>query len=95
MNLITMYLFSNLGGLVFVEGGNHSIATGMIIGEGTLVPQSVYDISSLLDKVKCDGVNYISLETNEILAPVTDVRIGSIFEIGKLIKKHNILPMHI
>lgn len=52
-------------------------------------------MSFLLDKIKCDGVNYISLDTNKILAPVTDVRIGAIFEIGRLIKKHNTLPMHI
>lgn len=82
-------------GIVFVEGGNHSIASGIICGEGTLVPNNVYDMSSLLSKMKCDGRYYISTETNQIIASVDDIRIAAVFEIGRLLKKHNIMPMHI
>lgn len=82
-------------GLVFVEGGNHSIASGIISGEGTLIPNNVYDMSDILNKIKCDGINYISIEDNQIINSVYDIRIAAVFEIGRLLKKHNIMPMHI
>lgn len=82
-------------GIAFVEGGNHSIATGIIVGEGTVIPDAVYDVGFLLDEMMCDGENYICLKTNKILSPVNYIHIGAIFEIGRLLKKHNILPMQI
>lgn len=82
-------------GIVIVNGGNHSISTGIICGEGTLVPTEVYDLSSLLNEVKTDGENYILIKNNQILDSVYDVRTAAVFEIGRLLQKHNIIPMHI
>lgn len=82
-------------GIVFVNSGNHSIATGILEGEGTLTPTNVYDMGSILDKIKCDGNNYILINSNEIIEQVRDVRIAAIFEIGRLLRKNNIVPMKI
>jgi hypothetical protein len=80
-------------GIVFVGGGNHSIAAGIIAGEGILRPKEVIDMSSVFDQVKCDGKHYIDRKTGEIMEAVTDENIAALFEIGRLIGKHKIQPM--
>lgn len=82
-------------GIAFVNGGNHSISVGIINGEGTLVPKDVYDMSFLLEQVKCDGENYILIENNEVLDTVNDIRIAAVFEIGRILHRNKIIPMHI
>lgn len=82
-------------GLAFVDGGNHSISVGIINGEGTLEPTDVYDMSFLLEKVKCDGENYILIESNQILDSVNSVRRAAVFEIGRILHRNNIIPMHV
>lgn len=82
-------------GIAFVNGGNHSISVGIINGEGTLMPTDVYDMNFLLEKVRCDGKNYILIETNEVLDSVNDIRIAAVFEIGRILHRNKIIPMHI
>jgi hypothetical protein len=82
-------------GIAFVNGGNHSISVGIINGEGTLVPKDVYDMSFLLEKVKCNGEHYILIENNEVLDTVNDIRIAAVFEIGRILHRNKIIPMHI
>lgn len=82
-------------GIPFVDGGNHSIATGIITGEGTLKPKYVCDMGKLLDLVNCDGKHYRSSQNNKVLDIVRDAKIAALFEIGRLMRKHNIVPMAI
>lgn len=72
----------------FVTRGNHSIAAGILAGEGRLVPDTVYDMGFLLDEVRCDGQFYRCTRTGNILAPMSDPRIGAVFEIGRLLQQH-------
>ena len=73
----------------FVAGGNHSITAGILAGDGHLRPESVYDMSFLLDAIRCDGLHYRDAQTNTELAPVTDVRRAAVFEIGRLMVQTN------
>lgn len=79
-------------GIAFVAGGNHSLTAGIVAGEGELVPEAVYDMSAMLDKVRCDGRNYHEAATGRKIAPVSDLRIAAVFEIGRLMMAHGVVP---
>ncbi len=69
----------------FVTGGNHSIAAGILAGEGSLIPHRVYDFDFIFDCVTCDGREYRFGGSREKMVPVKDVRRAAVFEIGRLI----------
>jgi hypothetical protein len=74
-------------GIPFVGGGNHSIAAGILAGEGKIVPTEVHDMSAIFRIVACDGMDYIDKRDGNKIAPVGDPRIAAIFEIGRLMHK--------
>lgn len=74
-------------GIPFVGGGNHSIAAGVIAGEGKVVPTEVHDMSAIFKVVVCDGMDYIDKRDGSRIAPVNDPRIAAIFEIGRMMRK--------
>jgi len=85
-------------GIAWVNGGNHSIAVGIIQG-GQLIPDHYYEISEVYKHVKCDGKNFIRTRTsfiidNQILAPVTNIEFAAIFEIGRLLVEKGISFVH-
>lgn len=69
--------------LAFVRGGNHSIASGILAGEGELIPATVYDMSYLLDIISTDG--YYWYMNGQICERVSDYRTAAFFEIGRLL----------
>lgn len=71
--------------LGFVHGGNHSIATGIIKGEGTIRAEVTYDISRIYEYVSCDGVHYRRREDQTVVSDVKNVEFAAIFEIGRLL----------
>lgn len=82
-------------GIAFVHGGNHSIAAGIVGGEGVLRPKEVLDMGSMLDLVQCDGKNYHSKQDGQVLDSVNDEKIAALFEVGRLMRHHGITPMAI
>lgn len=67
----------------FVRGGNHSITAGILAGEGTLIPDHVYDMSYLFALIRSDGVHwFIEGQKTE---PVRSWRSAAVFEIGRLL----------
>lgn len=82
-------------GIAFVHGGNHSIAAGIVGGEGVLRPKGVYDMSGLLDLVQCDGKHYRLKQDNNVLDTVHDHKIAALFEVGRLMQRHGVTPMAI
>lgn len=70
----------------FVASGNHSIAAGILAGEGSVVPDDVYDMSFLLDELSCDSRVFSSPGTKKIISPTPDARIGAVFEMGRLVR---------
>lgn len=77
-------------GLCLVSSGNHSIASGIIQGEGQIKTDRIYDISKIYEHVFCDGINYIRTKDNSIISSVDDVEMAAIFEIGRLMKDNSI-----
>ena len=69
----------------FVRGGNHSITAGILAGEGTLIPEHVYDMSWLFELVRTDGNHwFIGDQKVEV---VKSCRSAAVFEIGRLFTK--------
>ena len=69
----------------FVRGGNHSITAGILAGEGTLIPEHVYDMSWLFELVRSDGnLWFIGYQKVEV---VKSCRSAAVFEIGRLFTK--------
>ncbi|MGQ7889271.1 DUF6710 family protein [Paenibacillus sp. WC2504] len=71
-------------GIVWVRGGNHSIATGILQGVGTIKPDSTYDMKELYNHIYTDGISYFRKSDDSIIAAVEDVEFAAIFEIGRL-----------
>ena len=72
-------------GIAFVTGGNHSIAAGILAGEGSVTATEVMDACSVFETIACDGRAYRSTETGRTLAVVRDFRRAAVFEIGRLL----------
>ncbi|WP_339289767.1 DUF6710 family protein [Paenibacillus sp. FSL E2-0201] len=71
-------------GVTWVNGGNHSIASGIIQGGGTIKPENTFNISELYKHIFTDGKYYFRKIDNTVIAPVEDVEFAAIFEIGRL-----------
>ena len=67
-----------------VNGGNHSIAAGILCGEGEACPSDVHDLSPLLSRVCCDGQYYIDVNTGVRVARVSNYRMAALYEIGRV-----------
>jgi hypothetical protein len=77
--------------IAFVSGGNHSLSTGILQGEGTIKPNYVMDISPLYKVMYTDGVNYYRMKDKSILGPVLNVEFAVIFEIGRLMVSNDLV----
>ncbi|MFA0998388.1 MULTISPECIES: DUF6710 family protein [Pseudomonas syringae group] len=71
----------------FVHGGNHSIAAGVLAGEGEVIPDSVFDMSHLLDTLRCDGHSVFRIDSGDLVGSISDPRKAAVFEIGRLLSK--------
>lgn len=72
--------------IAFVHGGNHSIAAGILAGEGTLVPRTVLDMAPALEQVSCDGA-FFSRPDGSHCAQVVDARRAGVFLVGQLMAR--------
>ena len=63
--------------------GNHSITAGILAGEGSLIPEHVYDMSWMFELVRTDGNNWF-VEGPKAEA-VKSGRSAAVFEIGRLL----------
>jgi hypothetical protein len=82
-------------GIAFVNGGNHSIATGIIGDGGSVYPKEVFDQVGLLNFARCDGRHYRRQDNNQIVCAVKDYRTAAVFEIGRLMQKAGVVPMRL
>lgn len=69
--------------ICFVHNGNHSITAGILAGEGTLIPEYVYDMSWLFDIVRTDGNHWFV--NGKKAEAVKSGRSAAVFEIGRLL----------
>lgn len=70
-------------GIVWVGGGNHSITVGIVQG-GEVEPEYCSDISKLYKYIKCDGKNFIEINSGRVISKVQSPEFAAIFEIGRL-----------
>jgi len=77
-------------GIVWVNGGTHSIATGIIQGEGVIQPEITYDMTQTYAYIYSDGKHFYRKSNNKPICRVHSVEFAAIFEIGRLMVKHNI-----
>ncbi|MCM3730115.1 hypothetical protein M3196_00335 [Fictibacillus nanhaiensis] len=77
-------------GLYWVWSGNHSLSVGILQGNGTISTEAVNDISEIYNYVTCDGMYYFREFDKSIIGEVKNIEIAAIFEIGRLMTKHNI-----
>lgn len=66
----------------FVRGGNHSITAGILAGEGTLIPDHVWDMSYLFQRVRTDGIHWFV--DGEKFEFVKSWRTAAVFETGRI-----------
>lgn len=73
--------------IVVCTGGNHSQLSARYQNKGETVINEIKDLTSLYDKIKFDGANYIKVEDNAIIEMEYDENIlfysGVIFELGR------------
>ncbi len=74
----------------FVRGGNHSISSGVLQGEGKLSAKSVYDVSKLYDYIYTDGAYFYRKIDNSIISETLSVEFAVIFEVGRIISEKGI-----
>jgi hypothetical protein len=77
-------------GIAWVHGGNHSITAGVLNGKGEIWPEITYDISKIYRNVTCDGSKYFRRFDGKTIGLVPDFEMAAVFEIGRLIMKHNV-----
>lgn len=70
-------------GIGWVHGGNHSIMTGIVQGDGYLTTDHVYDLSTLFPHVRFDGRAFIRVHDEAILQEATEFEFAAIFEVGR------------
>lgn len=67
----------------FVHSGNHSITAGILAGEGTVIPEHVYDMSYLFALIRTDGIHWFV--NGQKAESVKSWRSAAVFEIGRLL----------
>ena len=79
--------------IVVCTGGNHSQLSAKYQNIGITVINKIKKFTSLYDKVKFDGANYVKIEDNEIIEMRYDENIlfysGVIFELGRYLLDGN------
>ncbi|MFI8556370.1 DUF6710 family protein [Pseudomonas putida] len=71
--------------IAWVDGGNHSIAQGILGGEGRLIPQEVIDVSAIVAAVRYDGECWVCPTTGARLQGPIYPEFGWAWEISHLL----------
>lgn len=77
-------------GIGWVHGGNHSIMTGIIQGQGTIETDKVYDISPLFEHVLFDGDAFIRKSDGAVIQESVELEFAAIFEVGRIMHAYKI-----
>lgn len=83
-HLVTWITPLNIG---FVGGGNHSIAQGIIRGEGSIKVRELINFEPIIEKVRYDGHQWISLINNQPLGAPLYKELGWAWELGRILMR--------
>ena len=73
--------------IVWVDNGNHSTMAAILTHGGQLKTSETFDAKELLLSVYTDGANWLRVDNNQVIAPVTSLPMAAIFEIGRRLIK--------
>lgn len=73
--------------IVWVDNGNHSTMAAILTHGGQLKASETFDSKELLLSVYTDGSNWLRVDNNQVIAPVTSLPMAAIFEIGRRLIK--------
>lgn len=76
-------------GLALVHGGNHSIAAGIVDGEGEVFAEP-RDLSVVYDHVRYDGIAFVREHDGRRLNTPSAEEPGMLFEIGRKMLQHGV-----
>ena len=79
-------------GIGLVTSGNHSIAAGIVDGQGCITTAAVQDISPLYQYVHYDGENFVRTFDGFVLSQPQDEESGMLYEIGRLMIRYGVSP---
>lgn len=77
-------------GIGWVHGGNHSIMTGIVQGQGAITTDNVYDLSAVFSHVRFNGKEFVRISDNTVIQKVSEFEFAAIFEVGRLMHEHGI-----
>lgn len=82
--------------LLIIGNGYHSSFSGIYDSQAISYVHSTLDITSMYQDIYFDGVSFRHCKCNHVLDSPTDKSIGIIYEIGRLLTKHNLnlLSLH-
>lgn len=72
-------------GIGLCGGGNHSIAAGIVMGEGAVRVSEIYDLARVYPYVQCDGKTYKRTHDGAVISTVSNPVLAAVFEIGRMI----------
>jgi hypothetical protein len=73
--------------IVWVDNGNHSTMAAILTHGGELKASESFDAKELLLSVYTDGENWLRVDNDQVIAPVTSLPMAAIFEIGRRLIK--------
>lgn len=80
--------------IIWVSNGNHSTMAAIVTHGGLIKATETYDATNLLNSVYTDGVSWLRVDDNSVIAPVSNMVMAAIFEIGKrMLPKRNLKPL--
>jgi len=77
-------------GIGWVHGGNHSLMTGIVQGQGILTTDNVYDISDAFKYVEFNGRDFLRKSDGSKIQKAPELEFAAIFEVGRLMYEHGI-----
>ncbi|MFA7350658.1 MAG: DUF6710 family protein [Methylotenera sp.] len=69
--------------LVWVNNGHHSTMAGILTHGGKLKANETFDAKDLLLSVYTDGMNWLRVDNDQVIASVSSLPMAAIFEIGR------------
>jgi hypothetical protein len=77
-------------GIGWVHGGNHSIMSGIVQGQGVITTENVYDLSALFSHVRFNGEAFVRVSDNTVIQVAREFEFAAIFEVGRLMHEKGI-----
>ncbi|WP_028024122.1 DUF6710 family protein [Enterovibrio calviensis] len=75
--------------LALVTGGNHSIAQGLLRGQGTVKVEECFDLTPIVEQVFYDGDSWVLFSSGKRIRQPRFKEIGWAWELGRILMRHS------